>query len=174
MFFIKKIIIISTIFITILIFNNKEKENIVIPDNAIRFRIIANSNNSYDLKMKEMAKEEIKEDLVKIKGESASETRKKIINNKENLKKRIERLFEDNNYKKDVDVIYGMNYFPKKKYKGLTYKEGKYESLVIKIGEAKGDNFWCVLYPPLCMIDEEKIKKKEYKFFIKEIILKYK
>lgn len=174
MFFIKKIIIISTIFITILIFNNKEKENIVIPDNAIRFRIIANSNNSYDLKMKEMAKEEIKEDLVKIKGESASETRKNIISNKKNLKKSIERLFEDNNYKKDVDVIYGMNYFPKKKYKGLTYKEGKYESLVIKIGEAKGDNFWCVLYPPLCMVDEEKIKKKEYKFFIKEILRKYK
>ena len=54
----------------------------------------------------------------------------------------------------DYKVNYGMNYFPVKKYDGVTYKEGNYESLVVSIGEAKGNNYWCILYPPLCMIDD--------------------
>ena len=66
-------------------------------------------------------------------------------------------------------------YFPKKKYKGITYKEGNYESLVITLGEGAGDNFWCVLFPPLCLIeaDETSNDNVEYKFFVKELIDKY-
>ena len=45
--------------------------------------------------------------------------------------------------------------------------------MVIEIGEAKGDNYWCVLFPPLCMIDAEESDDVEYSFFISEIINKY-
>ena len=62
-------------------------------------------------------------------------------------------------------------YFPKKEYKGVEYNEGNYESLVITLGEGKGDNWWCVLFPPLCLIDaEEQTSDVEYKFLVKEII----
>ena len=83
-------------------------------------------------------------------------------------------LFKNNNYDMDYKVNYGMNYFPIKKYDGATYKEGNYESLVVSIGEAKGNNYWCILYPPLCMIDNKKeVKNKiEYKFKIIEYIKK--
>ena len=72
-------------------------------------------------------------------------------------------------------VNFGYNYFPQKKYKGVVYEEGMYESLVITIGEGKGDNWWCVLFPPLCMMEsnDENIEEVEYKSFIKEIIDKY-
>ena len=78
-------------------------------------------------------------------------------------------------YNKKYTINYGYNYFPKKKYKGITYKEGNYESLVITLGEGKGENFWCVLFPPLCLIeaDETNNDNVEYKFFVKELIDKY-
>jgi len=64
------------------------------------------------------------------------------------------------------------NEFPEKIYKGIRYNAGNYESLVIKIGEAKGNNYWCVLFPPLCLIDEE-IEEVEYKSKIVELFSKY-
>jgi stage II sporulation protein R len=68
-----------------------------------------------------------------------------------------------------------MNYFPRKEYKDVIYEEGEYESLVVEIGDAKGDNFWCVLFPPLCLLEGEEENKESIKYtsFIKEIIDKY-
>ena len=59
--------------------------------------------------------------------------------------------------------------------KSVTYKEGMYESLVITLGTGEGDNWWCVLFPPLCLVeaDESTVGDAEYTFFIKEIIDKY-
>ena len=80
-----------------------------------------------------------------------------------------------NKYDTEYKINYGLNYFPEKNYKGVTYKEGNYESLVVKLGEGKGENFWCVLFPPLCLLEAEESDKEEveYKSFIKEIIDKY-
>ncbi len=73
----------------------------------------------------------------------------------------------------ELNVKYGMNYFPEKIYKGEKYPEGEYESMVIEIGEHSGDNYWCVLFPPLCMIDAEESEEAEYSFFISEMIKKF-
>ena len=71
-------------------------------------------------------------------------------------------------------MSFGNNYFPEKEYKGVKYKEGKYESVVIKLGKGKGENFWCVLFPPLCMIDEEKLNDVSYSFYVSEMLNKIK
>ena len=77
-------------------------------------------------------------------------------------------------YDKDFEINYGYNYFPKKKYKGVTYDAGNYESLVITLGDGNGDNFWCVLFPPLCLLEaDDSTTETEYKFFVKELIEKY-
>ena len=75
----------------------------------------------------------------------------------------------------EYKINYGMNYFPEKEYKGVTYEEGEYESLVITLGNGLGENFWCVLFPPLCLLeaDEEETEEVEYTSFVKEIIDKY-
>ena len=66
-----------------------------------------------------------------------------------------------------------MNYFPEKEYKGIYYEEGEYESLVITLGNGIGENFWCILFPPLCLVDEEETTDIEYTSIIKELINKY-
>ena len=62
---------------------------------------------------------------------------------------------------------------PEKEYKGVKYKEGEYKSLLVTLGKGEGDNFWCVLFPPLCMMQTEETSEIEYKFLIKETLEKY-
>ena len=57
---------------------------------------------------------------------------------------------------------------------GIVTEEGEYESLVITLGNGLGENFWCVLFPPLCLLDtEEEVEDVEYTSFVKELIDKY-
>ena len=69
-------------------------------------------------------------------------------------------------------MYYGNSYFTDKFYKGVSYKNGIYESLLITIGDGNGDNWWCVLFPPLCLLDveENEMDDVEYQFFIKNLI----
>ena len=65
--------------------------------------------------------------------------------------------------------------FQKKNYKGVIYEEGYYESLVVTLGSGNGNNWWCVLFPPLCLMEGEdnNTDEIEYKSFVKEMIDKY-
>jgi stage II sporulation protein R len=103
--------------------------------------------------------------------DSINNTRNDIVNNIKNIENNISKLFSDNNYNKTFNIRYGLNEFPEKTYKGVKYEKGLYESLKIEIGNAKGNNYWCVLYPPLCLIDESN-EKIEYKSKIIEIFNK--
>lgn len=105
--------------------------------------------------------------------DTKSEVKIKINNNLSNFDNIVSQTFINNNYQETFKINYGLNYFPEKKFKGETIKAGNYESLVIKIGEGKGDNWWCFLFPPLCLLEaEESEEKVEYNFFIKKIINK--
>ena len=159
----KKIIIICLIILLIVIINPKEEYNLT--KDTIRFRVIANSNSQKDLKMKELVVENLSNLLFYGDRGNIDNERDYIIKNLGNVEKKIDDLFKSNNYKKTYNISYGLNYFPEKEYNGKTFKEGEYESLVIEIGEAKGNNYWCILYPPLCMIDEDKEVKYKSKLF---------
>lgn len=156
----KKLIIL--VLIPILFIANSNKK-----DDLIRIRVIANSNSEYDQSIKLNISNNIKEKLYELlKEEKNVDNARKIIRKSIPL---IENIIDDNldnNY--GYEVNYGMNYFPEKKYKGKTYKEGNYESLLIKLGEGKGDNWWCILFPPICLIEAEESEDIEYSFFIKD------
>lgn len=171
----KRIIILIAIVVLVLLLINKNTEDyVIIPNESIRFRIIPNSNTLEDIYMKEKVKDSISDTIMSIeKTENIEETRKNIVSSIPMIKDNINTLFKNNNYNMGFNVNYGINYFPDKVYKGVKYNEGNYESMVIEIGEAKGDNYWCVLFPPLCMIDAEESDEVEYKFFIKELIDKF-
>ena len=65
---------------------------------------------------------------------------------------------------------FGYNYFPKKVYKGILYPEGEYESIEVRLGSGVGDNYWCVLFPPLCLINENEITDDvTYQLYVKEL-----
>lgn len=147
------------------------KENVIIPKESIRYRIVANSNNDLDQYNKLKANEVIFPIINDIMNNSNN-----IIEARKNINKSvplIEKNLDDLNIK--YKVSFDQNYFPAKTYLNNTYSEGNYESLVIYLDEAKGDNFWCVMFPPLCLIDinREKIDEVVYKSYAKEIINKY-
>ena len=146
---------------------NKNQNEIKIPDDSIRFRIISNSNNELDIKEKLELKSYLEDILFDmINGASTKEEANNIIvNNVEQIDKSVNRFLKDKDYK----ISYGRNYFPKKIFKGVVYEEGYYDSLVITIGNGEGENWWCSLFPPLCLIDEN-TSDVEYKFYVARII----
>lgn len=173
----KKLFFIFIILIIIFMYKNSLKDENIIPNDAIRFRIIANSNSIEDQNIKIQVRNEVQNKLLTLikDSESLEETRNIIKYNIPTIKNIVKEKLEELDYKEEFDIKYGANFFPEKQYKGLTYKSGNYESLVITIGEGKGDNFWCVLFPPLCLLEstENNSNEVEYKFFVKEIINRY-
>ena len=158
-------------FCFVLFLSISSKQKLLIPDESIRFRIIANSNEEADQAMKMLIKKDLEKELFSkiASSKSIDDTRKIISDNQEN----IDRLLKK--YNINYDISYGKNYFPSKEYKGVNYNSGEYESLVISLGESKGNNWWCVLYPPLCLLEGEETTSNDvqYSSFIKEVIDKY-
>ncbi len=170
----KKILILLALISIILLYTNKTEEYVIVPNESIRFRIIPNSNTPEDLYMKEEVKEGISDIITSLSKENINETRTNIVNNLPLLRNKVQNVFDENNYNQTFNINYGINYFPEKTYKGVKYQSGNYESMVVSIGNASGDNYWCVLFPPLCMMEAKESEKVEYKFFIKEIIDQFK
>lgn len=172
---VRKLILIMLTIVTIyVVYNNVKAEEIVIPNTAIRLRVIPNSNNLLDQEMKAKVKEYLETNLYKdfANVNNIEEARTMINNNIPKIEEDITSIFNENNYDMNFKVKYGNNYFPEKEYKGITYEEGYYESLVVEIGEAKGDNFWCVLFPSLCLLETEETTEVEYKLGVLELINK--
>lgn len=174
----KKIILILLALLSIyLVYSAFNKKEVVkIPDSAIRFRVLANSNSPRDQKVKEDVRDKMQQELyMLLKNTNNINEARILINDKITyLKDIVETELKGENYSYNID--YGMHEFPEKEYKGVIYEAGEYESLLVTLGEGKGDNWWCVLFPPLCLLEaEENVEndKIEYKSFIKEILEKY-
>lgn len=174
----KKIIITLVIILAVYSYiGNTLASNYVIPDDSIRFRVLANSDSEYDQEIKQKVFKLVEEDLSSLIASSKDYmgARNIIKDNLDYINKDIKELLISENYMLDYDVSFGQNYFPTKVYKGVEYKEGYYESLVITLGNGNGHNWWCVLFPPLCLIEAQDSDTDEvqYKSLIKEIISKY-
>jgi len=141
-----------------------------ISDDLIRIRVLANSNSEHDLKIKKDISSKIQTTMYNLlKDIKDVDIARNVI--KENIPKIDEVVNSNLNENYSYDIKYGYNYFPQKTYKGVTYEEGEYESLLVTLGEGKGDNWWCILFPPFCLIEaEESIEKVEYSFFFEELI----
>lgn len=172
----KLILIILTVIVAFLVYVNVNADvgEIVIPEAAIRVRVIANSNSiddqSMKMKVKAMIEKNISPLLVDV--DNVEDARTIIRDNLDSLESDIEVFFINEDYDKDFVISFGDNYFPEKDYRGVHYDEGEYESLVVTIGEGVGDNWWCVLFPPLCLLeaDESDVDDTEYQFFVAEML----
>lgn len=166
-----KKIIISLFIVTILLLANKNDTKVLIPDNAIRFRIIANSNSIEDQKEKIEIRNELEPIIADIlnNSDSKEETKNEIDLNMNEINNVI------NKYNSNYDINYGLNYFPEKNYKGVTYKAGNYESLVVTLGDGLGDNWWCVLFPPLCLLEANENDYDDiiYTSYLQELLNEY-
>lgn len=171
----KTLFIIISIIITYVIIGNVVVANNIIPDDAIRIRIIPNSNSEYDQSIKYKVKETIQNDMKNLltNVKNIDDARNIIKNNLDGIQDNISKTLQKNDYDLPFNVNFGFNYFPKKEFKGIVYKEGYYESVVVTLGSGLGDNWWCVLFPPLCMIEAEESADLEYTTMVKSIIDKY-
>ena len=171
----KIILILISIIMVFIVMNKSKEENITIPEDAIRFRVLANSNSLRDQKIKEDIRNKMQKELYEILKEARTKKEaKKIINsNIKELDNLLSKEMSDIEYSYSID--YGMHYFPQKIHNGIVYNEGEYESLLVTLGKGEGDNWWCVLFPPICVLEAEETSSNnvEYKSFIKEIIKKY-
>ena len=166
------LVVLSIIILSLTIIKNKTNDDVIIPNDSIRFRIIASSDSEIDIKQKLELKEYIEKILIDLTKEaiSTSEVDEIIVNNLDFINNKIFEYLKNDNYKLD----YGLNYFPSKTYKGVIYDAGVYKSLVITLGNGLGKNWWCTLFPPLCLLENnETTTDVEYKFFISSIIEKF-
>ncbi|WP_449538078.1 stage II sporulation protein R [Ferdinandcohnia sp. Marseille-Q9671] len=128
----------------------------VIPDEAIRLRILANSDSDKDQELKRMVRDEVNAEITEWVAELTSiEAARELIQERlPEIEKIVARVLERENSDQSYTVGYGSNVqFPTKLYGEFLYPAGEYEAILISLGEAKGANWWCVLFPPLCFLD---------------------
>lgn len=170
----KTMILIGAILLFYIVVGHVSAEKLI-PDDAIRLRVLANSNSDYDqeikMKVRDLVQSEMFTLLKDTKG--SSEAKKKIVLALPSIEENVKMLLKEEQYPLSYTVHFGQNYFPEKQYKGVTYDAGMYESLLITLGSGEGDNWWCVLFPPLCLIEAEESTEVEYKSFVAEIIEKF-
>ena len=171
----KTILLLLLIFGTYFSISKLIESKELIPKEAIRMRVIGNSDSVYDqnvkMKVKEKVEKEVFSTLKNTKG--IEEARTKIKKELPSLDKSVLHVLQEEKTSLVYNIHYGMHYFPEKEFRGVTYKEGEYESLVVTLGEGKGSNWWCVLFPPLCLVEASESSDVEYKLFIEEMLDKY-
>ena len=126
-----------------------------IADEVIRLHVLANSDSreDQDLKIK------VKNGIIKMlenelhNSISKDETRIILLKNLDKIEERAEEIIKENGYDYTAKVRISFDHFPTKEYADVTLPAGEYEALKIEIGEGKGKNWWCVMFPPLCFID---------------------
>ena len=171
------LIICLIIFITLINKKNVNSKEITIPYEAIRLRVLANSNNEYDQKIKMLLSIKLEskiQDLLK-NTNNVEEARLIIKDNINELNDYISLILKEENYNDTYRLTFGKTFFPEKKYNGVIYEKGYYESVLVTLGKGQGNNWWCVLFPPLCLMEAEdnNTNDVEYKFFVKELLNKY-
>ena len=134
---------------------------------TLRIRVLANSNSEYDQKVKSKVVEIVKKEFKDILGNANNidEAREKINANLDQISNKVDTFLNNNKISYGSKVNFGLNYFPNKKYNGKSYSEGYYESVLITLGKGEGDNWWCILFPSVCLT-EDNVK---YESFLKNI-----
>ena len=131
------------------------EEAVVIPDEAIRLRILANSDREEDQAVKRQIRDEVNAHITNWVGEltSMEEARDVLKSHLQDIQQIAESYIAERGLQQEVKVEFGKAEFPTKLYGQYLYPAGEYEAIVITLGEGSGANWWCVLFPPLCFLD---------------------
>ncbi len=126
-----------------------------ISNSVFRLHVIANSDSDEDQKLKYIVRDNLiqymntltknitsKEDAIKIAKEHEQDFYNIAV-----------KTIKDNGYDYDVKIEIGNSYFPTKYYGDISLPSGYYDALKVEIGESAGQNWWCVMFPPLCFVD---------------------
>ena len=158
----------------------------------MRFHVVANSDSTEDQDLKlqvrdyvlSKVQEEITQQMTSSHSDSASREplaqqkfiREYIEDNLPRIESWAKEAVISQGFDYDVTASTGIRHIPAKYYDELFFPEGNYEALTLSIGEGKGQNWWCVVFPPLCMVDSEDSVYNEEMGITEEdkLILKFK
>lgn len=131
------------------------KEEIIIPNEAIRLRILANSDSESDQNIKRKVRDAVNAEITEWVQDltSLEVARKTIQSGLPEIQQIAERIVQEENSNQAVKAEFDRVKFPTKLYGQFLYPAGEYEAILITIGEGEGANWWCVLFPPLCFLD---------------------
>lgn len=142
-----------------------------IPQEAIRLRILANSDSPED----QLLKLKVRDQVVDYMNswvenyDSIEEAREQVQSRLPHFKQVVQRALKENGEKDEVfDIEFGIVDFPTKQYGDKVYPAGDYEALVVTIGKGKGKNWWCVLFPPLCFVEVASAQSPEETQLVKQ------
>ena len=129
-----------------------------IQDEIIRFHVLANSDTEEDQALKLKVRDRvIKEMSSKFNSSNnIDDAREIMLDSIDEVNAIAKEVIEENGYNYDVRSELSRENFPDKMYGDTLYPQGEYEAFRILIGEANGQNWWCVMFPPLCFVDETK------------------
>lgn len=122
-------------------------------DNVLRLHVLANSDSSADQSLKLEVRDRILEETATLFKDckTKDEAREAVESNLDKIREIAEQTVREAGYDYSVSVSLGEEEYPTKNYEECCFPAGEYLSLRVMIGEAEGENWWCVLFPPLCI-----------------------
>lgn len=123
-------------------------------ENILRLHIIANSDDPADQRVK-LA---VRDAVLSLEADAADcadggEAKTALMADGEAILETVERTLRENGMDYGAQLIVGVFDFPDRSYGEALYPAGRYEALRIVLGEGRGQNWWCVMFPPLCILE---------------------
>ncbi|MCL6616209.1 MAG: stage II sporulation protein R [Anoxybacillus ayderensis] len=131
------------------------QSDVVIPNEAVRLRILANSNSPEDQALKRAVRDAVNEQITTWVSDLTSfeEAKKVIAQHVPDIEQTVARVLREKKSDQTYNVTFGRVSFPTKIYGSYIYPAGEYDAVLITLGKGEGANWWCVLFPPLCFLD---------------------
>lgn len=124
-------------------------------EKLIRFHVLANSDRPEDqalkLKVRDRIMEAMAETMVGV--NTVAESREILKQELDHIQALAQEVIQENGQQYPVTVALQNHVFPTRKYGNVILPAGEYEALRVVIGEGEGQNWWCIMFPPLCFID---------------------
>ena len=135
-------------------------------NDCLRIHIRANSNLNIDQKIKFCVKDKVVEFLSPLlKNVNSVETAKNIVlSQSKNIEKIANCVLNENGFLYSSKVYLNSEYFPDRSYGEQVFRAGIYDALIVELGSGEGNNWWCVVFPPLCFINSEENSGNQIKY----------
>ena len=155
---VKMVIILSFllfIYTTICAFSYAQNVSTDIANSVFRLHVIANSDSKEDQELKYKVRDSLLKYMKEICGscENKAEAICLVKEHQDEFNNIAKQTILDEGYSYDVKINIGNFEFPTKDYGDISLPAGFYDALRVEIGDAKGQNWWCVMFPPLCFVD---------------------
>lgn len=153
--FVILILFLLTLYIFISAYYYINQASYDLKNTVFRLHVIANSNSEEDQNLKYIVRDNLIQYMNTICENSSSkeETIQIVTNHLSDFENIANTTIEDNGFSYKATVEVGTFEFPTKTYGDISFPAGYYDALKVKLGDAQGENWWCVLYPALCFID---------------------